>query len=83
MAYSTIDDPTLYFNTVLYTGDNQANNAVTGVGFQPDFIWFKNRGAANDHALVDSVRGRIVLSIFSYALKYSLILAANGLTSLI
>jgi len=62
MAYTTIDDPTDYFNTKIFTGDNSANNAVTGVGFQPDFIWFKNRSAANDHALVDSVRGRKALS---------------------
>jgi len=28
------------FNTVLYTG-NGGTQAVTGVGFQPDFVWFK------------------------------------------
>ena len=72
MAYSTIDDPTLHFNTKLFTGDNQANNAVTGVGFQPDFIWFKNRGAANDHALVDSVRGRKTLSTNNIAAELTL-----------
>ena len=31
--------------------------AVTGVGFQPDWIWFKNRGTTNSHGLQDSVRG--------------------------
>jgi len=62
MAYTDIDDPSVYFNTKIFTGDNSANNAVTGVGFQPDWIWFKNRNAANDHAIVDSVRGRKALS---------------------
>ena len=58
MAYTDIDKPSDYFNTKIFSGDNSANNSVTGVGFQPDFIWFKNRNAANDHALVNSVRGR-------------------------
>jgi hypothetical protein len=37
MAYTTIDKPSDYFNTVLYTGDG-GTQAITGVGFQPD--WF-------------------------------------------
>ena len=44
------------FNTVLYTG-NGGTQAVTGVGFQPDFVWFKVRNTANEHVLFDSVRG--------------------------
>ena len=62
MAYTDIDKPSDYFNTKIFTGDNSANNSVTAVGFQPNWIWFKNRNAANDHALVDSVRGRKALS---------------------
>ncbi len=46
-----------YFNTKLYTGDGATTLAVTGVGFQPDFTWIKNRDQADDHTLVDSVRG--------------------------
>ena len=57
MAYTDIDKPSDYFNTVLYTG-NGGTNAITGVGFQPDWIWFKNRTSAQSHAIVDSVRGR-------------------------
>jgi hypothetical protein len=46
-----------YFNTVLYTG-NGTTNAITGVGFQPDFVWLKSRsGATTNHALFDAVRG--------------------------
>ena len=56
MAYTTIDKPTDYFNTVLYTG-NGSSNAITGVGFQPDWIWLKNRSTNNSHQLYDAVRG--------------------------
>tara|TARA_R110000744_G_scaffold375161_1_gene488447 strand:- start:4 stop:1104 length:1101 start_codon:yes stop_codon:yes gene_type:complete len=55
MAYTTIDDPAVYFNTKLYTGTG-SSNAVTGVGFQPDLTWIKNRGDAESHVLFDSVR---------------------------
>ena len=57
MAYTTIDKPTDYFNTVTFTGNNTDGNSITGVGFQPDFCWFKLRSSAGSHALVDSVRG--------------------------
>ena len=57
MAYTTIDDPTVYFNTILYTGTG-SSNARTGVNFQPDWTWIKERaGAAHDHNLTDAVRG--------------------------
>jgi hypothetical protein len=47
------------FNTVLYTGSGSAGNAITGVGFQPDLVWGKQRNSsAQSHVLVDSVRGR-------------------------
>ena len=57
MAYTTIDDPTQYFNTVTYTGDDASTRNITGVGHQPDWVWIKNRGYANKHVLFDSVRG--------------------------
>ena len=44
------------FNTVTYTG-NGGTQAVTGVGFQPDLVWIKNRGTTQWHGLYDSVRG--------------------------
>jgi hypothetical protein len=56
MAYTTIDKSTDYFNTVLYAG-NGSSNAITGVGFQPDWIWLKNRSTNNSHQLYDAVRG--------------------------
>ena len=50
------NSPQDHFNTVLYTGDASAKT-VSGVGFQPDFLWIKNRSSGYHHALVDSVRG--------------------------
>ena len=50
-----IADGSDYFNTVLYTG-TQGTLSVTGVGFQPDFVWIKNRGSAVKHMLFDSIR---------------------------
>ena len=55
-AYTTINKSGLYFNNKIYTG-NGGTQAVTGVGFQPDFTWIKNRGATEGHVLFDAVRG--------------------------
>jgi len=52
-----IADGSDYFNTVLYTGNSNSTQAITGVGFQPDFTWIKNRDSATDHLLFDAVRG--------------------------
>ena len=57
MAYTTIDDPTIYFNTILYTGDGSTSNAITGLDFSPNWVWIKRRNNANPHFLNDSVRG--------------------------
>jgi len=58
MAYTTIDDPTIYFNTKLFTG-NGGTNAITGVGHQPDWVWLKNRTDGDGHKLFDSIRGAL------------------------
>jgi hypothetical protein len=52
----TIIDGTENFNTVLYTG-NASARSLTGVGFQPDWVWIKPRSDADNHVLFDSVRG--------------------------
>jgi hypothetical protein len=57
MAYTDIDKPTDYFNTKLYTGDGTSSNAITGVGFQPDWVWLKARSSSYSHQLFDVVRG--------------------------
>ena len=57
MSYSNIDKSTNFFNTKLYTGNGSYGNSITGVGFQPDFIWIKNRDTTHSHRLSDAVRG--------------------------
>ena len=56
MAYTTIDDPTIYFNTVLYAGTG-SEQTVSGVNFQPDWTWLKSRSNGQPHVVSDSVRG--------------------------
>ncbi|AXH71604.1 hypothetical protein P200_gp036 [Pelagibacter phage HTVC200P] len=56
MAYTTINKHTDYFNTKLYTGNGSTQN-ITGVGFQPDFIWQKERNGTSYFVITDSVRG--------------------------
>lgn len=56
MPYSNIDKPSKYFNTKLYTGTG-SSNAVTGVGFKPDWVWLKRRDSTASHALFDINRG--------------------------
>ena len=57
MPYTTINKSSDYFNTKIYTGNESAGHAITGVGFKPDFTWFKNRGATDSHSMYDIVRG--------------------------
>ena len=56
MAYTTIDKPTDYFNTTLYVG-NGSSKTITGIPFAPYFVWIKARSAAENHVIVDKVRG--------------------------
>ena len=75
MAYTTIDNPELYFQCKIYTGNGSATHAITFDGdedMQPDLVWIKNRSSAENHALVDSVRGvgKQLLSN-SHAAEYS------------
>ena len=51
-----INKPSEYFNTVTFTG-NSSTQSITGVGFQPDWVWFKNRSQTYDHQAFDVVRG--------------------------
>lgn len=53
---STIKNGAGYMAATTYTGTGAARS-VTGVGFQPDFVWVKQRNTAGDHAIYDSVRG--------------------------
>ena len=58
MSYTNgLDKPTDYFNTKLYTG-NGSTQSITGVGFQPDLLWIRNRlNSGRTARAIDSVRG--------------------------
>ena len=56
MAFSTINKGSSFMNPVLYTG-NGSTQSITGTGFQSDMLWIKCRTGAENHVLVDSVRG--------------------------
>lgn len=53
---STIVKGSNYMQAVLYTGTG-ATQTISGLDFQPDFVWIKSRSAATDHKLTDAVRG--------------------------
>ena len=75
MAYTTINKSTEHFNTKLYTGNGSDNHAITGVGFQPDFVWLKSRSQVKNHFLQDVVRG------ITYQLRSSASNAENNYAS--
>ena len=78
MAYTTINKSTDYFNTKIYTGTG-SSNALTGVGFQPDWTWIKSRSNTYSHTLTDAVRGLTkVLSTNSTNAEYT---SATEITS--
>ena len=52
----TIKLPNKHFDTLLYTG-NDGSQSITGLNFQPDWAWIKERSGAYHHSLTDSVRG--------------------------
>jgi hypothetical protein len=60
MAFTDIDNPELFFQIKLYTG-NGSTQSITLDGdenMQPDFVWVKDRGRSGyNHVLNDSVRG--------------------------
>jgi len=56
MAYTTVNKSSDFFNTVLYNGTGSAQS-ITGVGFQPDWLWQKQRSGSQDSRIFDAVRG--------------------------
>ena len=60
MAYTTIPKSTAYFDTLLWTGNSSSDSGtqdITGLNFQPDFMWNKTRGVAENYILTDVLRG--------------------------
>ena len=56
MAFTTINKSTDYFNTKLYTG-NGSSQTITGLNFEPSWVWIKSRSNAEGHGLFDVLRG--------------------------
>ena len=52
--------PQKQFGVVTYTGNGGASQSITGLGFQPDLVWLKQRSASELYSnnLIDSTRGR-------------------------
>ena len=60
MAYTTIDNPELYFQCKLYTGNGSTQTITydnTDADLDADMIWLKSRSDAYSHQLFDTVRG--------------------------
>ena len=64
MAYTTIDDPTVYFQVKTYTGNGTAigsgGNSITFDGdtdLAPGMLWIKRRDSTSQHDMYDVVRG--------------------------
>ena len=60
MAYTTIDDPSAYFQIATWTGDDETDRAITNTGnsdLQPDLVWIKCNNDTFDFVIMDSSRG--------------------------
>jgi len=58
-AYTTIDDPSAFFQAAIYTGNGGSDRAVVNDGnsnLQPDILWYKGRSNATSNILYDSSR---------------------------
>ena len=61
MAYTTIDDPSAYFQALSYSGAGGSSNISRtfdgNSDLQPDLTWHKSRGQTYSHYMFDSTRG--------------------------
>ena len=62
LCSQNLPDPTIllpnkHFDTLTWAGDGSANRSITGLEFEPDWTWIKNRSQATTHSLQDSVIG--------------------------
>jgi len=67
------------FNTVLYDA-NGGVLSVDGVGFQPDFVWIKQRSSTGYHCIFDTNRG-VQKYLFSDLTAAETVYTGRGLTS--
>ena len=78
MAYSSITKPGLHFSPVIYTG-NGSTQSITGVGFQPDWVWIKALNNSRNSRLTDVING-VGKNLFSDA-NSVLTTNADGVTA--
>ena len=71
-----------FFNTVLYTANNQTAQSITGVGFRPDWLWFKQRSRADAHALYNTSMGIDISMRITTDSEYDTTASATGVTAL-
>jgi len=60
MAFTSIDNPELYFQVKIYTGNGSTQTITydnTDADLDADLIWLKSRSDAYSHQLFDTVRG--------------------------
>jgi hypothetical protein len=59
MAYTTIDDPSKHFQTVIYTGGGDDSSVTFGGNsdLQLDFLWVKRRDSSGNSKVFDTSRG--------------------------
>jgi len=55
-AQTDDDYPQKLHNPIIWTGNGGTLN-VTGLGYQPDLVWYKRRDSSSSHILMDSTRG--------------------------
>ena len=79
-VYTTINDPSAYFQTALYSGNGSTVVTVTNNGnsnLQPDLLWFKRRDGAVSHVIIDTNGGANVTSGFGPT-GYNIVLNADS-----
>jgi len=67
---ANLDDPTIllpnkHFDTLLYSGNGSQNRAISGLEFQPDWVWLKSRSNGYYHQIHDTVRGTAAGVLYS------------------
>ena len=81
MAYTTIDNPELYFQVKTYSG-NSSTQSITLDGSEnmsPNLVWIKKRSDTSGHTLYDTIRGA---TKYLYSMNTDAqATATNGLTS--
>ena len=65
MAYTTIDNPQLYFQCKIYSGagGSQAQTLDGSEDMAPNMVWIKCRDQAENHGIYDTVRGATELLV--------------------